>query len=194
MSGGVGRRRGYTDTLLWLWCRLAAAAPIRPLAWEPPYALGAALGKAKRQQSKISPSRKDPLPSLSALHLPCFSALPVLTGLSVPCVSELLTASQTPATSTVSKQLCTGHCADPEGLTKPGWVLIGGHGVGRQTGNQPVVNARTVVHAHRGIRPMPMYQRGWRRLGQCPQISSVLSLCANISLLGTTLPHSCGPD
>ena len=29
--------------LLWLWCRLAATAPMRPLAWEPPYASGAAL-------------------------------------------------------------------------------------------------------------------------------------------------------
>ena len=29
--------------LLWLWGRLAAAAPIRPLAWEPPYVVGAAL-------------------------------------------------------------------------------------------------------------------------------------------------------
>ena len=24
--------------LLWLWCRLAATAPIGPLAWEPPHA------------------------------------------------------------------------------------------------------------------------------------------------------------
>ena len=29
--------------LLWLWCRLAAVAPIRPLAWEPPYATSAAV-------------------------------------------------------------------------------------------------------------------------------------------------------
>ena len=29
--------------LLWLWCRLAAEAPIRPLAWEPPYAAGVAV-------------------------------------------------------------------------------------------------------------------------------------------------------
>ena len=29
--------------LLWLWRRLAAKAPIQPLAWEPPYALGVAL-------------------------------------------------------------------------------------------------------------------------------------------------------
>ena len=28
--------------LLWLWCRLAATAPVRPLAWEPPYAASAA--------------------------------------------------------------------------------------------------------------------------------------------------------
>ena len=29
--------------LLWLWCRLAAAALIQPLAWELPYAAGVAL-------------------------------------------------------------------------------------------------------------------------------------------------------
>ena len=33
--------------LLWLWCRLAATALIGPLAWEPPYAVGAALEKTK---------------------------------------------------------------------------------------------------------------------------------------------------
>ena len=33
-----------------LWLRLAATAPIGPLAWEPPYAMGAALEKAKRQK------------------------------------------------------------------------------------------------------------------------------------------------
>ena len=31
-----------------LWCRTAAVAPIAPLAWEPPYAAGAAL---KRQMT-----------------------------------------------------------------------------------------------------------------------------------------------
>ena len=29
--------------LLWLWHRLAVVAPIGPLAWEPPYAMSAAL-------------------------------------------------------------------------------------------------------------------------------------------------------
>ena len=33
--------------LLWLWCSPVATAPIRPLAWEPPYATGVALEKTK---------------------------------------------------------------------------------------------------------------------------------------------------
>ena len=36
----------------WLWCRPVATALIRPLAWEPPYALGAALKKKKRKKQK----------------------------------------------------------------------------------------------------------------------------------------------
>ena len=50
MSCGVGHRRGSDPELLWLWRRSAATAPIRPLAWEPPYATGVALEKAKRQK------------------------------------------------------------------------------------------------------------------------------------------------
>ena len=50
MSCGVGGRRGLDPTLLWLWCRPLATAPIRPLAWEPPCATRAALEKAKRQK------------------------------------------------------------------------------------------------------------------------------------------------
>ena len=33
--------------LPWLWYRLAAAAPMRPQAWEPPYAAGVALKRKK---------------------------------------------------------------------------------------------------------------------------------------------------
>ena len=40
MSGGVGWRRGAGLALLWLWCRPTGTAPIHPLAWEFPYALG----------------------------------------------------------------------------------------------------------------------------------------------------------
>ena len=37
VSCDVGHRWGLDPTLLWLWSRLAAVAPIQSLAWEPPY-------------------------------------------------------------------------------------------------------------------------------------------------------------
>ena len=43
MSCCVGQRLGLDPALLWLWHRQVATAPIGPLAWEPPYAVGAAL-------------------------------------------------------------------------------------------------------------------------------------------------------
>ena len=49
MSCGIGRRLESDPGLLWLWRRPAATALSIPLAWEPPYAKGAALEKAKRQ-------------------------------------------------------------------------------------------------------------------------------------------------
>ena len=52
MSCGVGCRGGSDPTLLWLWCRPEAAAPMRPLAWEPPYDAPAALEKTKRPKKK----------------------------------------------------------------------------------------------------------------------------------------------
>ena len=52
MSCGVGLRHGSDLVLLWLWRRLAATAPIRPLAWEPPYAVGAALKRQERKEKK----------------------------------------------------------------------------------------------------------------------------------------------
>ena len=45
--------------MLWLWHRPVATAPIRPLAWEPPYAMGTALEKAKRQEKKRKKERKN---------------------------------------------------------------------------------------------------------------------------------------
>jgi len=55
-SCGVGHGCSSDLALLWLWCRPAAVAPIRPLAWEPPYAMGAALKrqKGKKKKKKIS--------------------------------------------------------------------------------------------------------------------------------------------
>ena len=43
MSCGVGRSHVSNPAWLWLWCSPAAATPIRPLAWELLYAVGAAL-------------------------------------------------------------------------------------------------------------------------------------------------------
>ena len=52
MSCGGSHRHGLEMALLWLWCRLAATASIRPLAWEPPYAVGAAFKKSKKRPKK----------------------------------------------------------------------------------------------------------------------------------------------
>ena len=51
-SSGVGHRSGSDPELLWLWRRPTAVAPIRPLAWERPYAAGAAV-KTKTKQNKL---------------------------------------------------------------------------------------------------------------------------------------------
>ena len=53
MSGGVGHRRGSDPELLWLWCRSAAAAPIHPLAWELPCAVGVALKRPEKKKKKL---------------------------------------------------------------------------------------------------------------------------------------------
>ena len=66
MSCGVGCRRGSDPELLWLWRRPVATAPIQPLAWEPPYAAGAAPrnsnnnnnNKKKQQQQKRQKTKK----------------------------------------------------------------------------------------------------------------------------------------
>ena len=66
MSCGVVCRRGLDPELLWLWCRPAAIAAIRPLAWEPPYATGAAQEMAKRQEKKKK--KKTVLPKLQCVE------------------------------------------------------------------------------------------------------------------------------
>mgnify|MGYP007071216099 CR=1 FL=1 len=52
MNCGVGRRGSLDPPLLWLWRWPAAAALIRPLAWELPYALSAALKNTKKKKKK----------------------------------------------------------------------------------------------------------------------------------------------
>ena len=57
MSYSVGHRHGSDPVLLWLWCRLAAAAPTGPLAWEPPYVTGVALKNKKKKKGNCSPNQ-----------------------------------------------------------------------------------------------------------------------------------------
>ena len=52
MSCGVGRRYSLDPPLLWLWCRPAAVAAIRPQALEPTYAVGEALKRQKTKEKK----------------------------------------------------------------------------------------------------------------------------------------------
>ena len=51
-------------TLLWLWCRPATAALIQPLAWELPYATGAALKRPPKKQTKPPQKKKTKKPHL----------------------------------------------------------------------------------------------------------------------------------
>ena len=53
MSYGVGRRCGLDPAFLWLWYKPAAEAPIRPLAWEHPQAVGVALNETKQGTFQI---------------------------------------------------------------------------------------------------------------------------------------------
>ena len=55
MSCGIGCRRGSDPALLWLWCRLAAVAPVQPIVWELPYAVGVALKSKNKTKQSVTP-------------------------------------------------------------------------------------------------------------------------------------------
>ena len=59
MSCGIGHRHGWDLELLWLWNRLAAVTLIRPLAWETPYATGAALKRHKKKKRIIRERKRN---------------------------------------------------------------------------------------------------------------------------------------
>ena len=58
LSCGVGQRCSSDPVMLWLWCRPTAAAPIQPLAWEPPYAACVALKSKKKKKKKEKKKKK----------------------------------------------------------------------------------------------------------------------------------------
>ena len=76
MSCGVGHRRASDLALLRLWCKLAALARIRPLAWEPPYAAGLALKRQrqkKKKKKKVKTNQKNKSPTFSLVYQFYFS-------------------------------------------------------------------------------------------------------------------------
>ena len=78
MSCAVARGCGLDLVLLWLWCRPVAAAPIGPLAWEPPCAAGVALEKTKDKRPKKKKKKKKAKSKLcSGFPPPCHS-IPLL--------------------------------------------------------------------------------------------------------------------
>ena len=60
MRCGVGYKHTSDPPMLWLWRRPAATALIRPLVWEPLYAVGAAL-KRQKQTNKTKTNQKPTL-------------------------------------------------------------------------------------------------------------------------------------
>ena len=67
MSSGVGHRCGQNPAWPWLGCRRAAAALIRPLAWEPSYGAGAALKSKKKKKKKKNHAQHGSGPSSRTL-------------------------------------------------------------------------------------------------------------------------------
>ena len=63
MNCGVGRRCGSDLALLWLRCRAAAVAWIKPLAWEPPYAAGVALKRQRDKQTNKQTNKQTKQPT-----------------------------------------------------------------------------------------------------------------------------------
>ena len=59
MSCGVARRGGSDLAWLWLWQRLVAIALIQPLAWEPPYAVSAALKKDEKRLKRKEKKKRN---------------------------------------------------------------------------------------------------------------------------------------
>ena len=52
-SCSVSHRCSLEPALLWLWCRLAAAALIRPLTWELALAAGVSIKRKRKRKKRV---------------------------------------------------------------------------------------------------------------------------------------------
>ena len=68
MNCGIGHRHSSDPVWLWLWHQLSAAAPLRPLALELPYAVGEAL-KDQKKKKKKKKKKKNPTNQLKNEYL-----------------------------------------------------------------------------------------------------------------------------
>ena len=75
MSYGIGCRCSSDPELLWLWHWPADAAPIRPLAWELPYAAGVALKRRQQQQQQQQQKTRPTIIYLSEWLIPVRTAI-----------------------------------------------------------------------------------------------------------------------
>ena len=71
MGSIPGLAQGVKDPAsLWLGCRPAAVSPVQSLAWEPPFASGAALKSKKKKKKEKRKMIKPQTPAPPALLLP----------------------------------------------------------------------------------------------------------------------------
>ena len=89
MSCGVGHKCGSDLALLWLWHRPAAEAPIRPLAWEPPYDKAVAL-KKKNKNKKAKGGKKKRIRAMST----CYTHMLLLKDLKTILKNDLSQSSR----------------------------------------------------------------------------------------------------
>ena len=118
MSCGVGYRCGSDPALLWLWYRLAAAALIRPLAWEPPHAMGAAL----KRRGKKKKGKK--FTSVSVLHSEQTSTLKIVQIQRVPITQpfSLFRVSRASLLEAMRKNIKTTKKEAMRDMLEP-WIL-----------------------------------------------------------------------
>ena len=138
MRCGVDPRRSLDPSLLWLWHRPVATAPIRPLTWEPPYASGAAL--ERKQKDKKKRKKKDIQYVLKGKNVQMHDSISIVLK---PNCSEHLQAFSNPCGSinwsckTLSShvvqlvqdlalpQLCAGHNCSMDSIPGPPFQCYG---------------------------------------------------------------------
>ena len=69
---------GSDLALLWHWYRLAGIAPIRPLTWEPPYAIGVALKKKTKDKNNLHQKILHMISSSPMIAMNTYTALMLL--------------------------------------------------------------------------------------------------------------------